>query len=476
MFFTNKNIFSIEFIKLIPWILIVLSIGTQPSDFHLFGESKTGTLNSTRIILALATSLLIIFIFLIKIIKNFVKKNYKIVINTRYIILYFFLIYFICQFFGYFLSLNELINSNYEDNIYLIILSFGFIAYFFLIKDSIPSEILKFYLYFIYLLICLSGIVLASVHISKSTLDGANYFSLYNSVLSQHQTFLNHELPRVTGISRTLSILNIILISLYFFNIKKNIKLALIPIIFLLSILIFGFQSRGTILCFVVSLIFLIFLFNKENLKERILIIVISILFPYLAFESLRYMQFESIKSGKNFSILKPFKSEKEVVIIPFDAESIDNIIVDKNRLLDFSSSGRMDLWNMAIKKYDKSKFFGFGPQGDRYLLRENLKKYTTNNVSNSYLYSLLSGGYIGCFFYIIIITILVSYLYKDIFTNKIFNSRNYIKEKLSLTIFVFFLIRMNFENSFAVFGVDFIILITSISIFLINEKNDNKI
>ena len=66
-------------------------------------------------------------------------------------------------------------------------------------------------------------------------------------------------------------------------------------------------------------------------------------------------------------------------------------------------------------------------------------------------------------------------FLYKSLFVNKIYNKNNHILEKLSLTIFFYFLIRLNFENSFAVFGIDFILIFTSIGLFLLN-KNYNKL
>ena len=133
-------------------------------------------------------------------------------------------------------------------------------------------------------------------------------------------------------------------------------------------------------------------------------------------------------------------------------------------------------LWKESLKQFDKNKIFGYRLQADKYLLKENLKKFTTNNVSNGYLYSLFSGGYFGFFTFILIIINLIYFLYKSIFLKKIFNLKNFIKEKLSLTIFFYFLLRLNFENSFAVFGIDFIIMFTAIGLFLLKDSNYKKI
>jgi len=472
MIFTNKNSIIREFTKLIPWIIIVLCIGTQPSDFDLLGTGKANTLNATRLILAMATSLIIIIVFVFNVLKLFFVKTKLSKIDNKYLIFYLFLIYFIFQACGYFLNLSELRNKGYADSYYLIILSFAFIAYFFLIKKTTTLKNIKYFLYFLYFTICVAGLFLTVIHISKSSLESANYFSLYNSVLSQHQFFLNHELPRVTGISRTLSIFSIILISLYFLNKNKFVILFITTSIFVLSIIIFAFQSRGTILCYTLSLLFFLFLFKKKSLKKKIAVICFSILLPYLSFEGIRHIQFESIKADNSFSIFSPFKkNELETVKIPFNKDSINTIILNKNRLLDMSSSGRIDLWKSSIRLYDKNLIFGYGPQGDRYLLRDNLKTHSANNVSNGYIYSFLSGGYFGFFIFIIIIINLLYFLFKSIFINKIFNSYNSTNKKLSLTIFVYFLLRINFENSFSVFGIDFILMFISILIFLIKEK-----
>ena len=470
-----KNLISKDFIKLIPWIIIIFSIGTQPSDFQITENSLVNIFNKFRLMLAIITSFVIILFFFVKISYFFFKKENKMNISAEYYIYFLFLIYFFFQILGYFLNFTDLKNVSFEYNIYLIVLSFAVISYFFLIKESLPSETLKFFLFFLFFLICFSGVILTIVHISKSNLDSANYFSLYNSVLSQHQFFLNHELPRVTGISRTLSILNIFLIYLFFYTKKTKIKFTILFFVILLSILIFAFQSRGTILCYIFSVFFLIFLLKKEMLKDKLLILFFSIIFSYTAYETLRYFQFESIKKEKNISIFSPLKSEKKINL-PFDKSKIKNIILEKNRMLDFTSSGRIDLWKQSMQEFNKKKIFGYGPQADRYLLKKNLISNNTNNVSNGFIYSLLCGGYLGFIIFLLIIFKLLHIFYKSLFVNKIYEKKRNFTEKFCLTIFLFFLMRVNIENSFAVFGIDFIIIFIAISLFLLENKNYNQL
>ena len=56
-------------------------------------------------------------------------------------------------------------------------------------------------------------------------------------------------------------------------------------------------------------------------------------------------------------------------------------------------TSGRTELWKKSFQKFNKNKIFGYGPQADRFLLNDDANKYG-NNVSNTIIYALLSGGY----------------------------------------------------------------------------------
>ena len=75
MSINTKNLHFKDFIKLIPWIIIILSIGTQPSDLELFGTSKASTFNALRILSALIISIMIIIFFFVDIVSNFIKKK-----------------------------------------------------------------------------------------------------------------------------------------------------------------------------------------------------------------------------------------------------------------------------------------------------------------------------------------------------------------------------------------------------------------
>jgi hypothetical protein len=65
-------------------------------------------------------------------------------------------------------------------------------------------------------------------------------------------------------------------------------------------------------------------------------------------------------------------------------------------------------------------------------------------------------------------------FLFKLFFIDRIFSHNNNIELKISSLIFVFFLIRSIFENSFALFSTDFILTIISIAIIENYYSNKN--
>lgn len=120
-------------------------------------------------------------------------------------------------------------------------------------------------MYLTLFIICLTGLVLLLTHIKNSGFQHTSYFSLYNSVPPNKQIFINHELPRVTGISRTLSILNLSLFCLYFFLSNNKFKYIFLALNIFIGLIIFGFQSRGTILCYVSTITFFLIISKKNQ-------------------------------------------------------------------------------------------------------------------------------------------------------------------------------------------------------------------
>jgi O-antigen ligase len=157
-------------------------------------------------------------------------------------------------------------------------------------------------------------------------------------------------------------------------------------------------------------------------------------------------------------------------------SETTEKMEIKTHRIIEFTTSGRIDLWMEALNYYELKKFFGYGTQADRFLLtkaRDDLKiksSYGTN-VSNTILYAFLSGGYLAIIIFIYIYAKTINFIY--LFFSK---KKNYIKIdasiKLAIIILVFFFIRSLVENSFALFSVDFLLFINSM---LIIEKYYKK-
>ena len=136
----------------------------------------------------------------------------------------------------------------------------------------------------------------------------------------------------------------------------------------------------------------------------------------------------------------------------------------DLIREMHLHTSGRFEDWNNLFKNFDfnNNLFFGYGSQGDRFLINQS--------ASNGFVYSFVSSGIIGFFCYVFFLVFLLIYLIKYFFyLDK--------KDKTSFSCFVIIiilLIRSLVESSFAVFGVDFILIFMSASI--VKKMIENKI
>ena len=233
-----------------------------------------------------------------------------------------------------------------------------------------------------------------------------------------------------------------------------------------------GFQSRGTIVCLLSSLIFFIIIERQKFLLRIIQII-------YILFCSIIFYEISALSLKKEININNTLVD----IVINEKIKWTDNITSklfgkinnfdSQNRILTThqTTTGRYDLWVNAIENYDFSKVFGYGPQADRFIIDKNLANFVGNNVSNAYISLFLMSGYFVLPLILIFLLrlglILISYIYYN----------NYLTTKpkpeiyISFLFVIFFLTRSIFENSFSVFGTDFIIFLISITILEFNSK-----
>jgi O-antigen ligase len=439
-FINKKNYFKV---LLISWIFFWLSIGVTPLNLDYNLQSYINVINIFRVYIPLFFIIffliLIIFIKLLKV-EIDIKKDYFSFIN-------FFLIYFLIQLIG--LYQNKFASFNLE-NLYLIILGFGVLEIF-IINQFFNNKNLK-YLLHASIIICLLSSTLTFLLLNikndyYSFLDVINLnLRTINDVNLDKQFFLNTTYPRSTGISRTFGLINIFIIIYFLFYIKKRISKYLFYFIsFIYTSLIWLMQSRGTLLIFFTTISFIIFSLKKE-IKNKLFFIFILFFLPIIFSEGI-------IFTARNFYYNNTNSH----------TDTHDNI-QQKNRVIkDTSSSGRITIWEESLKNYDRNKLFGYGPQGDRFLLTNSVKaSQYSNNASNALVYSFLSGGYFAIVMLLLIYLSILRKIYICHKKFKIFENGDSANIKIAVSYALYLFLRSFFENSFSLFSIDFLIFICS--------------
>ena len=465
----------------LSWIALWVSINSMPGELLYMNENIITFINGSRTINAMIFSSLSIIIALFYFSKN--KGN----VNSISILLLIFSIHFISQLIG--LLLNPERSFLDINNIYLILYSLGALSILYIIKNLNLDDLLPYLMNFIFFILTI--LVIFVIFNNREFIpDIINQKNLY--YLIHPDVPINFQAqPRITGFSRTISIINIFLILHYLLNHKRIYSYLYFFPIFILSVIIWLSQSRGTIICFYFSSFLLIFFFNNLSLLKRIFVFI---LISFFSISTANFISnYESISNkiintetyspsnnnlgtssteSKNLDKLENIKEkEKEK-----DEEALSLIfdIQDSRFFTQKNTSGRTELWKRSLKNYDKKTIFGYGPQADRIILFEEINKYG-NNVSNGFLYSLLSGGYPS------LISITLIYLYSIyLFFEHFVKRKNFILTKknkfyvISIIFCVFFMTRSIIENSFTLFSIDF--LITILSMFIIERFKNNRI
>lgn len=413
------------------WTLFWLSINTMPFEINLFGESFIKSLNSLRLSSTLILSIFLILFSLYKLSFEKVVFYFK-EYNSTYLFLFLFSAQLISVIF------NDYRNFNL-DTIYLVILSYGTIFLFFSINSDIEKK-LEYFLKINIFFLCLVCFVIIT-----PKLDGliSSKFNFYLTFAELDGNILKQVNPRITGLSRSFGILGLLILVFYFSSKNKYYKPLFFSIFLIFNFFIITMESRGTLLCFYLSTFFIILFMNNSVFNVKILLIVTLVI--------------------SNLAIIK-ISSKKTI-----DIKDNNN----NSRLFTLNSSGRVEIWNHIIKNNDYKNFLGLGSQGDRFFLKNYEKKDNFgNNSSNAFLYTLLSGGYLGLIF---LLMIYFSLLKKIFYGIKQTNHDPYYT--FSLSVILFFLIRSLFENSFALFSIDYLLIFSSILyIDSFHSKKKNKL
>lgn len=442
MIFNKKKIcfFFFYFVFFIFW----LSIGSTPSHLINFNSNIKEIINFFLIYTPLLISILILIPLGIKsIIENIKSRNLH-KLQSLFMFFYFF------QLIGLIFNIDLDFNLT---NSYLAILGLGFTSLIIFIDEFKEKKIFKNFIYIsIAVLLALSLILIVS-KIDTFLFTSDKYFYAY---ASPHEKFVHQEMPRVTGFSRTLAILVLFFICFIIWKFKSNFFIIIVSILsFLYSFLIYGMQSRGTILCFVIVFLILISFSKSLNLRLKIIFLLFFLLIPAVTYETFLF-----VKKNRPDLILSFKQSTNKTEKLISDSATDNRIFNSKQ-----TATGRTLLWKEVIENYDLKKIFGYGPQADRFLIKSDKGTWLGSNSSNGIVYAFASGGYF-CLLIMFVIYIRGAYLlFKLFFVDKIFSHNNNIELKISSLFFIFFLIRSIFENSFSLFSTDFILTIISIAI-----------
>ena len=409
-------------------------------------------IKTSRIIIPITIGLLIFIFLLITIFTN--KKKINI---SNYLFIIFFIFFF--QLIGAFFA--DRINF---ETLYVIFFSFILIILFIFIEYLEIQRIYYYFLYSLIFFILISSVVLFALKLDAFLL-GIKDLNFYN-IFHPDKTLAGYPPPRSTGYSRMLTILAIFVVT-WIENKKKSFNSPFFYLILLLASIIWLFQSRGSYLCYAASIVSIIFILNyRSNLFTKLIKLILYILGPVLI------IFFLSVA----INLSQPdISSKSKESISSENKESSNKNLINNRIILSKTSSGRIDLWLVGLNEFNKNKIFGYGPQADRVILEKYYKKMNTsnpygNNISNGLMYTFLSGGYFSVLLFIILYFINIFCILRYF---KKFKTIIDLPAQLSFVYIIFFSLRSLFENSYAVWGIDYMFLLISMGI--LNYKFINK-
>ncbi len=444
------------------------SIGSDPYNFlFIFEKKNIFDLNILKLnlkeVINFFRAAFPLFCFLSSLLVILKYKLFKYQKRFIYILLIIQTIQFASTIFS-----NGTIVSDYEDSIdhigrYHWIISSMALIFIFMISEKLNNFEIKILFYISIFFITFMILWFSSAFIIDFfRLDIKT--SIYNlNVTRESAFFLNHEAPRVTGLSRSVIFLYIIIFYLIK-NLDKKFIFFKYTFLSILGALVFLFQSKFALIAFLIINFFFIFDF-KEKLKGTIIVvclIVVQIILFYSVSNS--RVIYNNIKNNDNVTLeqkkdIQKNKNSKKYKHFRDISVTTKKSFFDLFNLIVFS--GRLTLWQKSINYIIDRPILGYGSMSDRIIL--NIYQIENNQIiqpiSNAFFYSLLSGGIFSLIFFLYFwINIRMKILSISKF-DIIHNNEN----KLSaLLLFIIFL-RCSVENSIMLFGVDFILLLNCI-------------
>lgn len=527
----NKNLLDLNLIFFILcWLFLWVSINAKPSQ--LFGNGLE-LLNGIRALIPSILTLPLIYLFLKRLKTNkFLVNSF----NDENILFFLLIIYVFCKFFGglHLYGEKNFLEFNYLTYSYLsmLLVIFNYVYY----KDNQKFVIFISIISFFFLLILTVFYAYVSLKVYFINPD----FMFTKWMYSIHpitNEFLGTPYARITGMSRIIAILSIVLFVLFLISSKTNLKVILFIFFNFFSLIIWMMQSRGTLICFITTILILIVFNNKMSVLKKLSLIPILILVPISMMELIFNYKFNNnLHKFNNKCILKIVSNnEKESICnttniaYSLNYEIVENYfkkekllyLQDQNNLKDQNiakkkdnkeslklfpnlkinnfletypinettrlvkphnhptagyTSGRIAIWERIFTLYDYKRVFGLGAQGDRQILiGEESTFILSSNASNLIIYSFISSGYFGVISIFLICLILSLKILKFFFkNNNLFSESNFLRI-VGSSLLIFLLIRSLVENSFGVFSIDSLLFINAVLLFFSKFNLMNK-
>ena len=407
------------------FLLILAPIGIETSFLYNEFAGLNNIFNFFRLTIPILIFFLLIFYYL----KNKSNRNYM--SGTFYLLLYYIaiLISTLLSLFNFkeeFKSFNE---------VHKVLLPFYCINYIFLTFVFFNLiEIKKNFNKFIFLqFITITIVAIYSLIKFFYLFINFNLPDLYN--LTIENQFYNQN---SNGLSRILLIISLFI---FFINIKNNYYYLSC---LLINTILFLLQSKLVLIFLIFIILYKTFLENikiKNKIKDIFFILIVPIILTLaISFAN------NSNSSNQKIRLVEQIK--------------IDITKKNSDAILDLnifnSLKARIDAWKLIVKNSEKP-IIGYGSQGDRYLTKEMPKH--TSLASNSFIYAYASSGVIGAALLLIFYIYLIKLVFRENFFRKMRNEENNIKTFYSV-ILIFLIIRSIFENSFSLWGIDFIIMV----------------
>ena len=415
---TNKKKFYYKIIIILSFIISWASIGMNNSDLFILTTNEDVTLisviNFFRITLNLFCFPMLCFFFFL----NFSKyKENKL---SPYLAFLIPLFCFLSQIPGLFYTSNSLWNFLYILSAINILIILNLI-----ILDFENEEI--------YLIIFLTFILLSVVFFNSLINDLSNYSKTYDRLYGRTNYFFSDGGIRSSGVSR-IGLILLITYSIFFIKFVKLKILRIIPLVFF-STCILLYESRA-----IIGITFIFLIFNYLIREKYTLISLLKYLLIYFVLPALLVFSLVTTKALNIQSVDRDFASSFKFV------KEQSRFFEHKTNATKFT--GRIEDWKEIINKFDykNNLFFGYGSQGDRYLINQT--------ASNGLVYTFVSSGIIGVTFFLILTLTSGMQLLKYLF----FSRKKELIGYFSFSIMIVFFIRSLVESSYSVFGIDLIL------------------